>query len=218
MIKEIPQQKYLEVNKTLRNTFYLLSFVTAFSGLMSYINTILLIQITPIITLALYFGLIFFTHKFKNSALGIVGAFGVAGLLGFTLGPIIEHYVTNVSNGGTIVMQAFFGTAFTFLGVNLYVQSAKPKLNESWLPILFWTMIVSVGIGLVNYYFLNLPILSVLLSSVILLVSVVYLLFQTNSIINGGETNYILATIGIFASLYNIFVSLLNLLGFLSDD
>lgn len=209
---------YVEKNKTLQNTYGLLSLVTAFSGLMAYMNTFMLIKITPIIVLAIYFGLVYFTHKFKDSALGIVGAFGVAGLLGFSLGPIIEHYISNVSNGGTLVMQSFLGTAFTFIGVNLYVQRAKPKLNESWIPILFWTMIVSVGVGMINYYFLNLPILSVILSSVILLISVVYLVFQTNAIINGGETNYILATIGIFASLYNIFVSLLNILGFLSDD
>lgn len=211
-------QFYEESNKVLKNTYGLLALVTAFSGLMAYMNTFMLIKITPILVLALYFGFVFFTYKFKDSALGILGAFAISGLLGFSLGPIIEHYMTNVTNGGTLVMQAFLGTAFTFIGVNLYVQNAKPKLNEAWLPILFWTMIVSVGLGMINYYFLNLPILSVLLSSVILLISVVYLVFQTNSIINGGETNYILATIGIFASLYNIFVSLLNILGFMSDD
>jgi len=83
---------------------------------------------------------------------------------------------------------------------------------------MFWTMIVAVGISLVNYFFLQMPILSVMLSAVILIVSVMYLVYQTHSIINDGETNYILATVGIFASLYNIFVSLLNILGFMSDD
>lgn len=211
-------QTYQEDNKVLKNTYGLLALTTAFSALMAYVNMFMLIKITPILVLGIYFGMVWFTYKFKDSALGLVGAFAITGLLGFTLGPIIESYISNINNGGVLVMQAFLGTALTFLGVNLYVQKYKPQLNESWLPILFWTMIISVAIGMVNYYFLNMSILSVLLSAVILLVSVVYLVFQTNSIINGGETNYILATIGIFASLYNIFVSLLNLLGFASDE
>ena len=211
-------QTYKEDNKVLKNTYGLLALTTAFSALMAYVNMFMLIKITPILVLGIYFGMVWFTYKFKDSALGLVGAFAITGLLGFTLGPIIESYISNINNGGVLVMQAFLGTALTFLGVNLYVQKYKPQLNESWLPILFWTMIISVAIGMVNYYFLNMSILSVLLSAVILLVSVVYLVFQTNSIINGGETNYILATIGIFASLYNIFVSLLNLLGFASDE
>lgn len=211
-------QTYQEDNKVLKNTYGLLALTTAFSALMAYVNMFMLIKITPILVLGIYFGMVWFTYKFKDSALGLVGAFAITGLLGFTLGPIIESYISNINNGGVLVMQAFLGTALTFLGVNLYVQKYKPQLNESWLPILFWTMIISVAIGMVNYYFLNMSILSVILSAVILLVSVVYLVFQTNSIINGGETNYILATIGIFASLYNIFVSLLNLLGFASDE
>jgi modulator of FtsH protease len=211
-------QTYEENNKVLKNTYGLLALTTGFSALMAYLNMSLLIKITPLVVLGLYFGMVWFTYKFKDSALGLVGAFAITGLLGFTLGPIIESYISNINNGGTLVMQAFLGTALTFVGVNLYVQKYKPQLNESWLPILFWTMMIAVAIGLVNYYFLNMPILSVLLSGVILIVSVVYLVFQTNSIINGGETNYILATIGIFASLYNIFVSLLNILGFASDE
>lgn len=211
-------QTYNEDNKVLKNTYGLLALTTGFSALMAYLNMFMLIKITPILVLGIYFGMVWFTYKFKDSSLGLLGAFAITGLLGFTLGPIIESYISNINNGGVLVMQAFLGTALTFVGVNLYVQKYKPQLNESWLPILFWTMIIAVAIGLVNYYFLNMPILSVLLSGVILLISVVYLVFQTNSIINGGENNYILATIGIFASLYNIFVSLLNILGFVSDE
>lgn len=211
-------QTYNEDNKVLKNTYGLLALTTGFSALMAYLNMFMLIKITPILVLGIYFGMVWFTYKFKDLSLGLLGAFAITGLLGFTLGPIIESYISNINNGGVLVMQAFLGTALTFVGVNLYVQKYKPQLNESWLPILFWTMIIAVAIGLVNYYFLNMPILSVLLSGVILLISVVYLVFQTNSIINGGENNYILATIGIFASLYNIFVSLLNILGFVSDE
>lgn len=207
-----------ESNKVLKNTYGLLALTTGFSALMAYLNTMWMISITPIIILVAYFGLLFFTYKFKDSALGLVGAFAITGLLGFSLGPILQHYITNVANGSALVMQAFLGTAITFAGVNIYVMKAKPKLNESWLPIMFWTTLVAVAIGMVNFYFLHMSILSVLLSAVILFVSVIYLVFQTNSIINGGESNYILATIGIFASLYNIFVSLLNILGFTSDD
>lgn len=211
-------ETYTEENKVLKNTYGLLALTTAFSALMAYLNMSLMIKITPILLLAMYFGMVWFTYKFKDSSLGLLGAFAVTGLLGFSTGPMIEFYVNNITNGGALVAQAFLGTAITFVGVNIYVSKYKPKLNESFLPILFWTMMVAVAIGLINYYFINMPILSVILSGVILIVSVIYLVYQTNTIINGGETNYILATIGIFASLFNIFVSLLNILGFASDD
>lgn len=204
-------------NKVLKNTYGLLALTTGFSALIAYFNSMWNISVNPLILLAVYFGLTFFTYKFKDSALGIVGAFAITGWLGFSLGPIIQSYL-NIPNGSTIVTQAFLGTGLAFVGVNLYVQFAKPTLNMKWLPIMFWTMIVAVGISLVNYFFLQMPILSVMLSAVILIVSVMYLVYQTHSIINDGETNYILATVGIFASLYNIFVSLLNILGFMSDD
>lgn len=205
-------------NKVLKNTYGLLALTTAFSALMAYFNSMWMIKVTPIVLLVAYFGLMYFTYKFKDSAMGIVGAFAITGLLGFSIGPLIQHYISNVANGSTLVMQSFIGTALTFVGVNLYVQKAKPKLNESWLPIMFWTTLVAVAIGMVNFYFLQMSIISVIISAVILFVSVIYLVYQTNSIINGGETNYILATVGIFASLYNIFVSLLNLLGFSSNE
>lgn len=207
-----------DTNKVLRNTYGLLAITTLFSALMAYMNTFLMITITPIITLALYIGLIFLTNKMKDSPWGIVCVFAITGLLGFTIGPIIQSYVTNIQNGSTLVAQTFLGTAITFIGVNMYVAKAKPKLNEAWLPILFWTMVVAVGISLVNYYFLQMSILSVVISAVVLLVSVIYLVYETNSIINGGERNYILATVGIFVSLYNIFMSLLSILGFVNKD
>lgn len=197
-------------NKVLKNTYGLLALTTAFSALMAYFNSTLGLRINPLILIAVYFGLVFFTHKFKDSSLGLIGAFAVTGWLGFSLGPILQSYLS-IPNGATIVTQSFIGTALAFIGVTAYVQIAKPQLNQRWLPALFWTMIVAVGLSLVNYFFLHMSILSTVISAVILVVSVIYLLYQTSAIINGGETNYILATIGIFASLYNIFVSLLNL-------
>lgn len=207
-----------DTNKVLKNTYGLLAITTAFSALMAYMNMFLMITITPIVTLALYIGLIFITHKMKDSGWGIACVFAITGLLGFTIGPIIQSYMANIPNGSALVAQAFLGTAITFVGVNMYVAKAKPKLNESWLPIMFWTMAVAVVVSLVNYYFLQMSILSVVISAVILLISVVYLVYQTNAIINGGETNYVLATVGIFVSLYNIFMSLLSILGFVNKD
>lgn len=207
-----------EMNKVAKNTYLLLALSTAFSAFMAYLNTILLIPINPIILLVSYIALLFLTHKFKDSGFGIVLVFAITGLLGFSLGPILQHYLVSVPNGSQIVGQAFFGTAITFAGVSLYVKVKNPSLNEKWLPVLFWTMLVVVGLSLVNYFFLQMTILSVLISAVILFISVVYLVYQTSSILNGGETNYILATVGIFASLYNIFLSLLNLLGFANSN
>ncbi len=205
-------------NKVLKNTYGLLALATGFSAVMAYVNTHLNIHITPILLIAVYFGLIFLVNKFKDSGIGLLLVFAITGLLGFSTGPILQSYINNIENGSTLIMQSFIGTAVIFAGINMYVSMAKPKLNESWLPILFWTALVAMGLGLVNYYFLNMSVLSVVISCVFLIVSVVYLVFETNSIINGGERNYILATVGIFVSLYNIFMSLLNILGFASRE
>lgn len=207
-----------DANKTLKNTYGLLAIATAFSALMAYVNTHLNIHITPILLIAVYFGLIFLVNKFKDSGVGILLVFAITGLLGFSTGPILQTYMTAIPNGNAIVMQAFIGTALIFTGINIYSAVAKPQLSESWLSIMFWISLVAMGLGLINYYFLGMTVLSVAISAVFLVISSVYLVYETNAIINGGERNYILATVGIFVSLYNIFMSLLNILGFASKE
>jgi modulator of FtsH protease len=203
-----------DTNKTLKNTYGLLALATGFSAVMAYVNMQIGLKITPILLVALYFGLIWLVHKFKDSGLGIVLVFAITGLLGFSTGPLIQHYIQNVPNGSELIMQAFLGTAVIFTGINIYTAVAKPKLNEAWLPAMFWITAVAMGLGLINYYFLEMSILSVMISAVFLVISSIYLVYQTNAIINGGETNYVLATVGIFVSLYNILISLINILGF----
>lgn len=207
-----------DTNKTLKNTYGLLALATGFSALMAYANMQIGLKITPILLVALYFGLIWLVHKFKDTGLGIVLVFAITGLLGFSTGPLLQHYMQQIPNGNELVMQAFLGTAIIFTGINIYTAVAKPKLNEAWLPAMFWITAVAMGLGLINYYFLEMSILSVIISAVFLVFSSIYLVYQTNAIINGGETNYVLATVGIFVSLYNIFMSLLNILGYSSRN
>lgn len=207
-----------DTNKTLKNTYGLLALATGFSALMAYANMQIGLKITPILLVALYFGLIWLVNKFKDTGLGIVLVFVITGLLGFSTGPLLQHYMQQIPNGNELVMQAFLGTAIIFTGINIYTAVAKPKLNEAWIPAMFWITVVAMGLGLINYYFLEMSILSVIISAVFLVVSSIYLVYQTNAIINGGETNYVLATVGIFVSLYNIFMSLLNILGYSSRN
>lgn len=202
------------VNKNIKNTLTLLSLTTAFSALMAFVNMSLGVTVTPIISIAIYFGLIFLLNKMQDSGAAILIAFALTGWLGFTLGPILNHYA-KIPNGSGIVMNAFLGTAITFIATSFYAYKKRPTISGVWMSNLFWISLVGVGMSLINYYFLHMTILSVIISLVFLAVSVFYLTFEMSRLFsNDPNMNYVLATVGIFVSLYNIFISLLNLLGF----
>lgn len=201
-------------NKTLRNTMTLLALTTGFSGLMAYVNMQMQIFINPLIAIGVYFGLLFLLNAVKNNGGAIIVAFAITGWLGFMLGPIVSAYM-NVPGGSAIVMNAFLGTALTFAGTSLYAYKKRPTIKGVWMSNLFWISLVGLGLSLLNYYFFNMPALSILISVVFLAISSLYLTFSMSQIFqNDPNINYVLATVGIFASLYNIFVSLLNILGF----
>lgn len=205
-------------NKTLKNTLILLSLTTAFSALMAFINMSLNISVGPLISIIVYFGLIFVLNKTKDSGAALFVAFAITGWLGFTLGPILHHYI-KIPNGTSIIVNAFLGTALTFAATSFYAFKKKPTIKGVWMSNLFWISLIGMGMSLINYYFLHMPIISIIVSFVFLAISVVYLTFEMSRIFqNDPSVNYVLATVGIFVSLYNIFISLLNILGFMNKD
>ena len=207
----------VEVNKVLRNTYALLSITLLFSAITA---TLSMVNQWPhpglIITLVGYFGLLFLARRFRNSALGIVFVFALTGFMGLTLGPIISFYLTALPNGGQIVMTAMGGTGIIFLGLSAYALTTRKDF--SFLGgMLFAGILVAFLAGLGAIIF-SIPALSMAVSAMFILLMSGLILYQTSQIIHGGETNYIMATVTLYVAIYNLFLSLLHLLGIFNSD
>jgi len=167
-----------------------------------------------IITLVGVYGLMYLTEKNRNNSMGILFVFMFTGFLGYTVGPLINMYIG--AGMGDIVVLAFAGTAFTFFGLSAYVLTTKKDM--SFLSGMMMAGFVVLIVAMIGNIFLQIPALSLAISAMFILFSSGAILMQTSSIIHGGETSYISATVTIFVSLYNIFVSLLQILGIMSSD
>lgn len=206
----------LTTNKVLRNTYMLLGATLAFSAAMAGVSMALNLPPFGLITLLVYFGLLFAVHKTQNSAWGLVWTFALTGFLGLTLGPILELYIQALPNGSQIVMTALGTTGAAFLGLSAY--AIKSEKDFSFMGgFLAIGAIGAFVLGLIAYFF-QLSTLSLVASGMFVIVSGGLMLWQTSQIVRGGETNYIIATITLYVSLYNMFLSLLHLLGAASDD
>ncbi len=212
-----PVAQGVEFNKVLKNTYALLSATLLFSALTAGLSMMMGWQHPGlIVTLVGYFGLLFLAGKFRNSALGLVFVFGLTGFMGLTLGPIISFYVNAIPNGDQLVMTALGGTGLIFLGLSAY--ALKSQKDFSFLGgMLFAGILVAflAGIGAAVF---SIPALSLAVSAMFVILMSAMILYQTSAIIHGGETNYIMATITLYVSIYNLFLSLLQLLGAFSGD
>jgi modulator of FtsH protease len=204
-------------NKVLRNTYLLLSATLGFSAITAGVGMALNMPfINPFVTLIVYFGLLFAVMNTRDSAWGLVSIFALTGFLGLTLGPIINAYLKFIPNGGQVVATAFGITAGTFLGLSAY--AVKSRRDFSFMRgFLMVGVIGAFLLGLVALLF-NLPTLSLVVSGIFVIAMAGMILYQTGEIVNGGETNYILATLGLYVSIYNLFTSLLHILGVVSSD
>jgi len=206
----------LATNSVLRNTYLLLGATLGFSALTAGIAMALNMPHLGLITLVGYFGLLFAVHKTQNSAWGLVWTFALTGFMGLTLGPILNAYLKFLPNGSEIIMTAFGTTAVAFLGLSAY--AIKSQRDFSFMG--GFLVIGAIGafvLGLVAYFF-NMPTLSLVVSGLFLIVSGGLMLFETSNIVRGGERNYIIATVTLYVSIYNMFLSLLHLLGAASED
>lgn len=206
----------IAVNKVLRSTYALLSLTLLFSAVTAGAAAALNAPHPGlIITLAGYFGLLFLTTKFQNSAKGLLCVFALTGFMGYTLGPILNAYLS-LHNGGQIVMSAMAATGITFLGLSGYALVSRKDFS-------FLGGFLTVGIlvaflaGLASV-FLNISGLSLAVSAMFVLLMSGLILYQTSAIIHGGERNYIMATVTLFVSIFNLFTSFLQLFGFISGD
>ena len=205
------------INRTLRNTYQLLSATLLFSGLMAYLSMYLrLPYFGLLITLGGYFGLLFLVTRLRNSAFGILAVFALTGFMGLTLGPIVGAYTTAFSNGAELVGMAMTGTAAIFLSLSFYAITSQKDF--SFMSGFLTAGIVVAFLAGIAAYFFQMPALSLAVSSAFILLMSGLILYETSNIIHGGETNYIMATVTLYISIYNLFLSLLHLLGVFSGD
>lgn len=211
------QASVLETNRVLRNTYMLLSLTLMFSAAMAGVSmTLNLPHPGMLITFVGYFGLLFLTTKFRNSALGLVFVFMLTGFMGMTLGPILNMYLKAFSNGHEIVMTALGGTGVIFLGLSGYALTSKKDF--SFLGGFLMVGILVAFLASLGALFFNIPGLTLAVSAMFILLMSGMILYETSAIIHGGETNYIMATISLYVSIYNLFLSLLQILGVFAGE
>lgn len=210
------QSNTLATNKVLRNTYTLLSMTLLFSALVAGISMSLnLPHPGLLITLGGYFGLLFATTKFRDSGLGIVFVFALTGFMGYTLGPILNSYLS-MPNGAETVMTAMGATGVIFLSLSVYALVSRKDFSFMG-GFLMAGILVAFFAGLGALFF-EMPALSLVVSSMFVLLMAGLILYQTSDIIHGGETNYIMATVTLYVSIFNLFTSLLHLLGFMNNE
>ena len=212
-----PTETVLSSNKVLRNTYLLLSMTLLFSAACAGLSVSLrLPYFGMLITLGGYFGLLFLTTRLRNSAWGLAAVFALTGFMGLTLGPLLSAYLTFFSNGPQLVTLAMTGTGTLFLGLSGYTLMSRRDFS-------FMGSFLCIGalpaflVGICAAVF-HIPGLSLAAAAMFMVVSSGLILLQTGDIVNGRETNYIMATVTLYVSIYNLFVSLLQLLGVFSGD
>lgn len=210
-------ESILATNKLIRNTYMLLSMTLIFSAIMAAVSMAINVpfgasMICSIASLALLW---FVLPKMANSSSGLWVTFLITGLLGFGLGPILSHYLS-MPNGAQTVMTALGGTGAIFLGLSGYALTTRKDFSFI-AGYLFVGILVAflAGIGAMIF---NLPALSLAVSAVFILLMAGMILYETSQMVHGGETNYIMATIGLYIAIYNLFTSLLHILGIFGDD
>ncbi len=204
-------------DKVLRDTYRLLSATLLFSAAVAGASAALRLPAPGLLlTLVGYFGLLFLTFRLRNSVWGLASVFALTGFMGYTLGPLIAHYL-GMAGGPQLVATTMGVTAVTFLGLSWYARSATAVNTAGWGSFLLIGILTAFGLGLAAVFF-EMPALSLAVSGVVVLLMSGLIMFETQNIVRGGETNYIMATVSLFVTIYNLFASLLHIFGFLGGE
>ncbi|MDA0790562.1 MAG: Bax inhibitor-1/YccA family protein [Proteobacteria bacterium] len=210
----------VSTNKVLRNTYMLLSMTLLFSAAMAGTAIALDAPHMGWIPLLVAFGLLFAIGKFRNSAWGILLVFAFTGILGFSLGPIVNYYL-QTAGGTQTVMTAAGLTGMIFLSLSGYTLMSQKDFSYmgGFLMVGLWVVVGSIVLMLVGGLFgFHVSGLHLAISAAIVILMSGLILYDTSRIIHGGETNYVMATVSLYLSIYNLFTSLLHLLGAFNDD
>lgn len=214
---DVVRESALTTNKVLKNTYLLLSATLIFSAIMAAVSVAINMPHPGLlISLGGMFGLLYLTHKFKNSAMGLVFVFAFTGFLGLLLGPMLNMYLESVPNGGQLILTALGATGLIFLSLSAYVLTTGKDMSfmGGFLMIGLFGLVGVVILG----FFVNLSAFQMAISAGFVLLMSGFILFDTSRIIHGGETNYITATIGLYLNIYIMFQHLLMLFGMGGDD
>lgn len=206
----------LETSKVLRNTYALLAMTLGFSGLVAFAAQQAHVPHPGLLlTLVGFYGLYFLTMKLRNSAWGLLSTFALTGFMGYTLGPILNRYM-GLANGAELIVSAFTMTAVVFGGLSAYVLVTRKDMSflSGFLTVGFFVLLG----GSIAAMLFHLSALQLALSAGFVLFSSAAILWQTSEIVQGGERNYIMATISLYVSIYNLFLSLLQLLGIMGRN
>lgn len=205
-----------DVSRVLRNTYALLAMTLAFSGLVAFVSQQMRLPYPNIFVVLIgFYGLFFLTVKTRDSGWGLVSTFALTGFMGYTLGPILNMYL-GMPNGGSVIASAAAMTALAFFGLSAYALISRKDMSflSGFLMAGFWILLGA----LVLSFFVQISGLQLAISAGFVLFAAAAILFQTSAIVHGGEDNYIMATISLYVSIYNMFISLLQIFGFASSN
>ena len=205
------------INSVLRSTYLLLSMTLVFSAVMAMVSMSMNITfINPLIFIGGWFGLSYLTNATRNSGWGLISIFAFTEFAGFCIGPILNFYIHAYSNGGQLVMTSLGATGVVFFALSAFVITTRKDFTYMG-GMLFVMGVVGMLLGIGAMVF-QMPILSLAVSGFFALFSSGYILYTTSAVINGGERNYIMATIMLYVALFNLFLSLLRILSFFSGN
>jgi modulator of FtsH protease len=205
-------ESLLSTHAILRNTYLLLSLTLLFSTAAA--GLAMMNQATYASSLVLFFvgfGLLFVTNALRNSAWGILAVFAFTGCMGYSMGPMLNQYLHDFKNGGQLILTALGGTGITFFALSAYTLTTKRDLS-GWGKTLMIGLVVCIVASLANI-FLKMPAIQLAVSSLLVFISSLLIMFDTSRIINGGEDNYITATVALYLDILVLFQNLLAVLG-----
>ena len=206
----------LSTNKVLKNTYMLLGMTLAFSAVCAGISMAMGLPHGAALILSLVgFGLLFVVNKMADSSKGLLAIFAFTGVMGASIGPMLNYYMS-MPGGPALVMQALGGTALVFFGLSAYALTTRKDFSYMG-GFLMVGLLVAV-VAMIANIFLGIPALSLTISAALVMIMSGLILFDTSRIINGGETNYIRATVSLYLSIYNLFIHMLHLLTALGGD
>lgn len=206
----------IEVNRVLRNTYMLLGMTLAWGAAVAGVSMAMNAPyLGPIVTLVGFFALLFAVHKTANSAWGLVAVFAFTGFLGYTIGPILNVYL-GLANGATLVTSALATTAFAFVGLSAFALVTRKDFSflSGFLMVGFFVLMGAVVLSLI----FDLSAFHTAISAGFVLFASAAILWQTSAIVHGGETNYLIATVTLYTSIYNLLLSLLHIFGVMGED
>lgn len=207
----------LATNKLIKNTYMLLSATLLFSAVMAAVGMAVDVRIPWFLSFIVAMGLLFALGKFQNSAAAIPLVFGFTGFLGFGLGYTLNAYLRTFSNGAEIIVIALALTGAIFIALSAYALTTKKDFNFLG-GFLMAGMLVVIVCALINI-FVGSPVMGLIISGAVVMLMSAMILYDTSRMVNGGETNYVMATVSLYLNIYNLFISLLHLLGaFMGED